>query len=807
MNKKKTDSKLSCELGDDKFIPLISMDISADIISRFMTFHYKFHFENISGNHIETVFNFPLPFKSKIYKLNVETDDFSVDYVVKENKIASEIYDKTLKDGNFASVLRKHRDDVFSALIGNIPPKSKCIVNLFAMQHISSVDNKFRIAIPTVLAPRYISANDVFNSNPSDIAPFASPVLKDSAPYKLFININIHSASDIISINSPSNKIEIIKSKNNVSVSLGGDNNIPDRDFILEYEKVADNLFHPIEAVKENKRYGFFEFIPSIPVASVSEPKEFVFIIDTSGSMQGSKIEQTKNMLSLCLRHLREGDLFNIYEFNSHFSSLFNTSREYNSENLQSADNWIDNIRARGGTDIADCLFTVLNNTKAAPVKEIILLTDGEIYGDDNILNSDIVKNSDCRIFTFGIDTALNYSFIFNLADITGGRAESILPNESIEDVVVRQFSRVISPVITNINIECNGSSIGEIYPRDLKTAFNLEPLYFIAELNSTGKDNLVFSYESSGKLFTHNVSFDMNFQNKYFDILDLLFKTDKIHFLEKCYKSNPDLYNELLDFSIKSNIISDITTFVAEKTLKNKPKGMPDKILIPLNLPDEWDVKEPKAYFCKKEMNFEDKISESHGDIHLYLRKYMKVQDDPAKKRKVFDSISPSLLIILKKQNPDGLITFNKKDSFINILGNRILYILIDINFSDEEKTTYKYLISKLFDATKSLIPGNNISQNKYSNLLFLISECEYVSDNSAAENALFNLLPDFYLDIPETEDFYDYIDEGNSFKDYRTNFTHDYKKIILFLASKFTEFSFAKKTVPLWRVKKGGI
>jgi hypothetical protein len=289
-----------------------------------------------------------------------------------------------------------------------------------------------------------------------------------------------------------------------------------------------------------------------------------------------------------------------------------------------------------------------------------------------------------------------------------------------------------------------------------------------------------------------------MNFENNYSDILDLLFKTEKINFLENSYKSNPDLSRELIDFSVKANIISNLTSFVAEKTLKNKPMGLPEKIIIPLNLPNEWsNMTEEINILCRSVTEYKRR-SNSFLESKEMECLFNLTEDDSINSlftfKTGFYSFSTSPLEILKKQNPDGLITFNKKNPFINILGNRILYILIDLNFSDEEKATYKYLISKLFKATKFLIPDDKISENKYLNLLFLISKFEYDSDNSAVENDLMSLLPDFFSEIPEAKGFYDFIKVGNSLKAYRTGFENDFENIILFLSSKFPEFSFVK-------------
>jgi Ca-activated chloride channel family protein len=197
---------------------------------------------------------------------------------------------------------------------------------------------------------------------------------------------------------------------------------------------------------------------------------DVVFVVDRSGSMQGSSIEQVRNALQLCLRSLVAGSSFNIVGFGSRFEALFDGSRSYDERSLATASQHVDGMDASlGGTEILPALEFVLGQPRSSerPL-QVVVLTDGEVTNTDAVI--DLVRRhaSRARVFTFGIGRAASQHLVTSLARAGRGAAEFVHPGERLEAKIVRQFARILSPALTDIRLEWAGvraTSVLEVFP------------------------------------------------------------------------------------------------------------------------------------------------------------------------------------------------------------------------------------------------------------------------------------------------------------------------------------------------------
>jgi Ca-activated chloride channel family protein len=206
-------------------------------------------------------------------------------------------------------------------------------------------------------------------------------------------------------------------------------------------------------------------------------PVDVVFLIDRSGSMQGSSIEQVRNALQLCLRSLHAGCAFDIVGFGSRFESLFDECRAYDERSLAEASRYVESLGATlGGTEILPALEFVLAHRPRKRALQLVVLTDGQVTNTDAVLDAVRRHGDRVRVFTFGIGRGASHHLVKGLARVGGGACEFVYPGERLEGKVVRLFRRAMSPALCDVHLEWAGTEAVAV-PATVGPVFADEPL------------------------------------------------------------------------------------------------------------------------------------------------------------------------------------------------------------------------------------------------------------------------------------------------------------------------------------------
>ncbi|MFT3785001.1 MAG: VWA domain-containing protein [Tepidisphaeraceae bacterium] len=190
-----------------------------------------------------------------------------------------------------------------------------------------------------------------------------------------------------------------------------------------------------------------------------SASPETVFVLDCSGSMQGTSIEQAVRALELCLRSMNLGEKFNVIRFGSTFETLSSEPLSYDQRSLDRAVKWIARSADLGGTELMAPLQAMLA-TMSRDGRNIVLLTDGQVTNEPAIIELARLHRAGNRFFTFGIGPAVSMYLVNGLARVTGGASEFISGDERIEDKVLRLFSRLASPPVSDVQLDFGNADI-----------------------------------------------------------------------------------------------------------------------------------------------------------------------------------------------------------------------------------------------------------------------------------------------------------------------------------------------------------
>jgi hypothetical protein len=460
MPEQSTASRTGLFTTADTPIPLAGVSIDAEISTLCARVVVTQRYVNTESKPIEAVYLFPLDEGAAVCGFEAIVDGTLVVGEIKPREEAFRMYDDAMEKGHGAYLLDEERPDVFQASVGNLPPGKEILLKLTYVTELTVDGSSLRFSIPTTVSPRYAPAEDRVGVGRPD-SQTLNPPLAWRVPYGLDLSVRVTMAAAITRVESPSHPVSVSLNGSVATVTLAQRDAALDRDFVLSVDASALDVPQAwMERDDDGTESVAVAFIPAFRDAAA--PSEVIFLVDRSGSMGGTSIAEVRNALQLCLRSMIPGCHFNIFGFGSTFDHLFPASLAYDERSLARASEHVAALDADlGGTEILPALQAVLDQPRAgALTRQIVVLTDGQVTNTDAVLALAEKRAADTGIFTFGIGASASHHLVRGLARAGGGVAELIHPGERIEPKVVRQFGRLLSPALTNVNIKWDGFDV-----------------------------------------------------------------------------------------------------------------------------------------------------------------------------------------------------------------------------------------------------------------------------------------------------------------------------------------------------------
>ena len=341
---------------DQAPVPLTGVSVEAEISSFCARISVTQRYVNRESTPIEAVYVFPLDEGAAVCAFEAIVDDTVVVGEVKEREEAFRMYDDAMERGDGAFLLDEERPDVFQASVGNLPPGKEALLKLTYVTELHVADGGLRFTVPTTVSPRYAPSDDQVGVGRPD-SETLNPPRGWQVPYGLNLTVRVAMPGAISQVESPSHPVSVTLADRTATVALSQRDAALDRDFVLNVQ--AAGLDTPqawIERNTDDNTHAIaIAFSPSWGADQV--PAEVVFVVDRSGSMGGSSIEEVRNALQLCLRSMIPGCRFNIIGFGSRVEALFPASREYDERSLKAASDHVAGMQADlGGTEILPAL-------------------------------------------------------------------------------------------------------------------------------------------------------------------------------------------------------------------------------------------------------------------------------------------------------------------------------------------------------------------------------------------------------------------------------------------------------------------
>lgn len=509
-------------------------------------------FKNDYPRDLEGTYIFPLPSDASISKFSMFLGGEELKGEILDRDRARRIYEDIVRRRKDPALLEYYNHGMFRARVYPIPAHGETRIKLGYSQVLKSENN--------LCEYKYSLSTEKFSQSPLE-----------NVKIDLVINSNV----PIKNIYSPTQDIKIERETDHrIRVSYSEENTRPNKDFVLYYSLSEKEVGFDLLSYRDRKEGNFFMalFSPKIQRPDRFLRKKVVFILDTSGSMQGKKIEQAKIALIFCLNSLNPGDSFNLIDFDDQIKPFSEGLLPASRRNINSAMKFIQNCEADGGTDINSALLEGLKNLNSEDkTSYIVFLTDGQptVGQTDNkrILESVKRENLSNRIFVFGVGFDVNTHFLDRLAQENHAASDYVTPNEDIEVKVSNFFKKISNPILSELSLKFPGIKTFEIYPKELPDLFSGSQVIVLGKYEGEGSSLAILSgYAGEEKqTYSYQVSFFPEEKNSF---IPRLWATRRIGYLAdqiRLYGQSSELIDEIVHLSKRYGIITQYTSFLVD--------------------------------------------------------------------------------------------------------------------------------------------------------------------------------------------------------------------------------------------------
>jgi len=389
------------------------------------------------------------------------------------------------------------------------------------------------------------------------------------------LRVRVEQADGLKTLYSPTHKVDV-KRDGDTKATLGFEqaNLMPERDFRLYFNVSKKDIGLSVVSHKPAAEDGYF-LLTATPKVEVKpdqvQAKSILFVLDTSGSMQGEKIRQAKGALRYCVNSLKPQDHFGVITFATEPRAFRDHLVPAAKDNLAAAVEFIDQIEARGGTAINDAMLLALKTLKDAKgLPMVVFLTDGlPTIGETNI--ETILKNvaganaPKARVFAFGVGYDVNTKLLDKLAEDNHGTPDYVTPKEDIEVKVSNFYQKVANPVLADVTLEVQGLKVTDVYPRNLGDLFRGSQLMVLGRFTGEGHKAVKLSGTVNGKPreFVFETHFAATKDNSF---LPRLWATRKVAYLLdeiRLRGKNQELVDEVVRLGKRYGIMTPYTSFL----------------------------------------------------------------------------------------------------------------------------------------------------------------------------------------------------------------------------------------------------
>lgn len=541
---------------------------------------------------INASYIFPASTRAAVYAMRMQLGNEIIVAKIKEREQAKKEFEQAKEEGKSASLLEQQRPNVFSMSLANIMPQEQVEIELRYTELLIPTENVYEFVFPTVVGPRYASPE---NSNKKTDGFVETPYQRqgEKPASELHITTRIAAGLPIYDVSSPSHKV-FPQWQSNGAAQLQLDDSDPfqgNRDFVVRYrlagEQIASGLLL-FQGADEN----FFLYMAQPPQRVATDsipPREYIFVVDVSGSMEGFPLNTSKKLLRELIGKLQPTDLFNVVLFAGDSTVLSPKSLEANPQNIAKAIALLEQQRGSGGTELLAAMEQAMSLPRQEGIsRSLLLITDGFVSGEQGVF--DHIRNNlnRCNVFAFGIGTSVNRYLIEGVAK--AGMAEPFIVTEEGEaEGVADKFREYVqSPVLADIQVKANGFDVYDVNPVKFPDLFAQRPIILFGKWRGPLTGTIELTGKNSQGIFTSRVDVANTQPDEGNSALRYLWARSRIAELSDYADSIEQEGNQkaITELGLKYNLLTRYTSFIAVREVVTNPTGSAQDVNQALPLP-----------------------------------------------------------------------------------------------------------------------------------------------------------------------------------------------------------------------------
>ncbi|HLA32668.1 MAG TPA: VIT domain-containing protein [Pseudomonas sp.] len=575
-------------------LPLKSTRVEVRVLGVIADVRVVQQYRNEGTRALEASYVFPGSSRAAVYGMTVRLGDRELRAQIREKQKAQLEYQQAKSAGKTAVLLEQQRENVFQMQVANILPGDVVDVELRYTELLLPTDGVYRFVFPGVVGPRY---NGTADSASHKAEPWLStPYLPqgEAARDSFALKVELQSPVALADIRSPSHRLEVQQATaNQAQISLGaGEAPGNNRDFVLDY-RLSSTRFESGVLLSKGAEENFFLALVAPPDKVRSEmlvPREYIFVVDISGSMHGFPLDTAKRLLKSLIGRLRPADSFNVLLFSGSSSMLAAESQAATPENIQQALGMLDTQMGNGGTELLPALRQALA-VAADPerARSFVVVTDGFVSVEREafeLVRSNLDK---ANLFAFGIGSSVNRQLIEGLARAGQGEPFVVLDEASADEQAERFRQMIDAPVLANPQVRFEGLDVYDVEPVALPDLFAQRPLVVFGKWRGEARGSLRVEGRGAAGPYRAEVRIEPEQAREDNRALAYLWARHKVASLTDQETLEGDYAHSqaILDLGLKYSLLTPYTSFIAvDERVRNLDPANTASVKQPLPLP-----------------------------------------------------------------------------------------------------------------------------------------------------------------------------------------------------------------------------
>jgi Ca-activated chloride channel homolog len=574
---------------------------------------------NGSAGPIEAVYVFPLPANSAVNDMRMVIGEREIVAQIQERGEARRIYAEAKRHGFTTALLEQERPNVFTQSVANIEPGKKLQVVLRYVQDLSYDAGQYEFVFPMVVGPRFDPGQPLARpasgagthadtTQVPDASRISPPIVGqgERSGHDIALEVVADGSLAVGEFEAPTHEVATHRAEDGTfQLKLSAKDSLPNRDFVLRYRVTGAEPKATLFASPPVTGAGYFSLVvhpPELDVDGLVGRREIIFVVDVSGSMSGTPLGLCRSAMRQALSGLRPVDTFNILTFSGATQAAFPQPRTATQANVRQALRVVDELRAGGGTYMADAVRTALSDTVApGRSRYVFFMTDGYVGNEAEIIataetfvRTIEARGQKARVFAFGVGSSTNRYLIDGLSKAGKGLGVYASKREDPARAVNRFYHYIDQPILTGVRIDWGGLGVQEVFPAEIPDLFASHPIILHGRYTGNAASSVVVHAQAGAReLAVPATVRSAQSKGDVVDVQGALWARAKVGALEELLweRSDESVKRDITRLGLDFHLATRFTSFVAVDSSRRVGTGQPRTVVQPVEGPEGVDV------------------------------------------------------------------------------------------------------------------------------------------------------------------------------------------------------------------------